>query len=241
MNRDWNYSGRELGSMDSAVNYHRWILDLMKPYLGRNVVEVGAGTGALSILLLEHNIQSLLALEPSANMFPLLQRRLADARPGCVVKTSQCTLSGATADLAAAPPDSILYINVLEHVEDDASELCIAHQSLSPGGRAMAFVPAHEWLMSPIDEQLGHFRRYSRSNLAERFEAAGFRIVFSAGFDPLGILPWWLRYRILGSRHMEAEAVHAFDRWGVPVSRVLASMTKYRFGKNLIVVGEKRG
>jgi len=239
MNSEWNYSGRELESMDSALNYHRWILDLLTPYLGRHVVEVGAGTGSLSTLLLERNLQSLVALEPSANMYPLLEKRLKSIRSSCNVTSMQRTLSDAGAGFAEAPPDSILYVNVLEHIEDDAGELHTAWQALPTGGRALVFVPAHAWLMSEMDRHLGHFQRYTRSNLIEKFETAGFKVCFSAYFDLLGILPWWLKYRLLGSTRMEPAAVQAYDRFGVPVSRVIDSLTNSRMGKNVIVVGEK--
>ena len=62
-------------------------------------------------------------------------------------------------------PDSIVYINVLEHVEDDQTELRMAHSVLASGGRLLVFVPAHEWLMSRFDRKLGHFRRYTRESL----------------------------------------------------------------------------
>src|SRR5215475_3132159 len=76
---DWQYTGRELESMSFAVNYHRWILDVYRPYLGKRIVEIGAGAGSLSTMLLEFRPEFLAALEPSANMFPELVRALNQA------------------------------------------------------------------------------------------------------------------------------------------------------------------
>jgi len=242
MSDAWSYTGRELESMGFAVNYHRWILERLEPYIGRRIVEVGAGTGSLSSLLLDRDIESLTALEPSSNMYPLLAARIAGIDSRRVVKTMQKTLADASLSLAENdPPDSILYINVLEHIEDDAEELRTAYRLLAPGGRALVFVPAHEWLTGPIDHQLGHFRRYTRKTLIAGFEAAGFTIRFSAYFDLLGILPWWLKYRVLQSDRMEPVAVRLYDRWGVPLSRALDAILNSRMGKNVIVVGERPG
>jgi len=240
MSDERSYPGRELNSMGFAVNYHRWILELLDPYIGTRIVEVGAGTGSLSSLLLDRDIESLTALEPSANMYPLLAARIEGIDSRSVVKTMQKTLADASSSLAETePPDSILYINVLEHIEDDAAELRTAYRLLAPGGRALVFVPAHEWLTGRIDRQLGHYRRYNRKTLIAKFEAAGFAVCFSAYFDLLGILPWWLRYRVLQSDRMEPAGVRIYDRWGVPISRALDAISNRRMGKNIIVVGER--
>jgi 2-polyprenyl-3-methyl-5-hydroxy-6-metoxy-1,4-benzoquinol methylase len=236
----WKYEGRELESMWVAKNYRRWILRRLDPFLGQRIVEVGAGDGSFSELLLERRPQSLTTIEPSANMYPLLVKKLKRIDPGHTVRAVQSTLVNAALQYREIEgPDSIVYINVLEHVEDDQSELRTAHSMLASGGRVLVFVPAHEWLMSRFDRKLGHFRRYTRESLTAKFKRAGFTIRFSAYFDVLGIFPWWLKYRVLRSEEMEASLVRAFDRCGVPLSRAFDSITNFRIGKNVIVVGEK--
>ena len=225
-----------------AKNYRRWILSRLDPFLGQRIVEVGAGDGSFSELLLERKPQSLTAIEPSANMYPLLVKKLERIDPGHAARAIQSTLVNASLQYPEIEsPDSIVYINVLEHVEDDQAELHTAYSMLAAGGRVLVFVPAHEWLMSRFDHKLGHFRRYTRESLTSRFEAAGFTIRFSAYFDLLGILPWWLKYRVFQSEQMETSLVRAFDRCGVPLSRAFDAITNFRIGKNVIVVGEKRG
>jgi len=242
MDKDWSYPGRELESMAIAANYRRWILAKLGPFLGQRIVEVGAGTGSFSELLLERKPQSLLALEPSSNLYPLLWQKLSRMNFPIHIEAMQSTLSHAVPQLAgSAEPDSILYINVLEHVEDDLEELRVAHSMLASSGRVLVFVPAHQWLMGPFDHKVGHFRRYTRSSLITTVEGAGFTIRFSAYFDLLGILMWWLKYRVFKSDQMEAGLVSLYDRWGVPLSRILDSITNSQMGKNVIVIGEKRG
>ena len=199
------YAGRELESMAFAVNYHRWILERFAPFLGKHIVEVGAGTGSFSMLLLETKPESLTLLEPS-NMYAALEKaRIAEAH--------HCTLAQAKFSIR---PDSIVYVNVLEHIEDDQGELRIAHSALAPGGRVLIFVPANPWLMGSIDRQLGHFRRYTMNELMSKCRAAGFGIRSSSYFDVAGILPWWIKYCVFKSERMEPAAVRFYDRWVVP-------------------------
>jgi SAM-dependent methyltransferase len=234
------YTGRELEAMAFAVNYHRWILDLFAPHLGRRVLEVGAGTGAFSEVLLDAGVEHLLALEPSENMFPFLERTVARGIRTGRAEARRQTLSELAAELAADPaapsPDTVIYLNVLEHIEDDCGELRKVRSLLPGGGHLLIFVPAHEWLMSRIDRQFGHHRRYSLTRLAEVCRAAGFQIVAHRHFDLLGILPWWVRYRVLGSIAMEPSAVRLYDRWMVPLARAVESRVSPPIGKNILMI-----
>jgi 2-polyprenyl-3-methyl-5-hydroxy-6-metoxy-1,4-benzoquinol methylase len=240
MDEHWKYEGRELESMWVAKNYRRWILRRLDPFLGQRIVEVGAGDGSFTELLLERKLQSLTAIEPSANMYPSLVNKLQRLDPEHKVHAIRSTLANTVLQFpGTGRPDSIVYINVLEHVEDDQAELHTAHSMLASGGRILVFVPAHEWLMSRFDRRLGHYRRYTRESLTKKFELSGLKIRFSAYFDVLGIFPWWLKYRVLQSEEMETSLVRAFDSFGVPLSRAFDSLTNFRIGKNVIVVGEK--
>ncbi len=154
------YFGKDLESMSFAKNYHRWILAEFSPYLGQNIAEVGAGTGNFSILLLETNIRKLKAFEPSDNMFPLLKKTLSKDKRACV----ENNFFGRTIT-EEEHFDSVLYVNVLEHIEDDMSELIKAHDALVSGGHLLIFAPALPALYSNMDRQIGHFRRYTKKNL----------------------------------------------------------------------------
>ena len=90
---------------------------------------------------------------------------------------------------AEQPPDTIIYINVLEHIEDDLTELETVHKTLMPGGRVCIFVPALPILYSEFDKNIGHFRRYRKNDLIEKCEKAGFEIILSRNFDFLEF-PW---------------------------------------------------
>jgi SAM-dependent methyltransferase len=240
MSKQWSYPGRELESMAFAVNYHRWILDIFRPYLGKRLVEVGAGSGSFSELLLETNPEQLDAIEPSANMYALLAEHLRHIDSHNIGRSHHGTLIDKAETIRhAGTPDSIIYVNVLEHVEEDAAELAAMYSLLRPGGHALVFVPANPWLMGSMDRELGHFRRYTMKDLRRKCEAAGFEIRFAYYFDFLGIAPWWLKYCLLQSKTLEPTTVRRYDRYVVPVARALERVIRPPVGKNIVLVAAR--
>ncbi len=239
MKKKVEYVGKDLEAMDFAVNYHRWILALMKPFLGKHLVEVGAGTGAFSKILLETAPKTLSLVEPSA-MFESLQTNLAKHDSATKIRAFPNIFAEVAAQIETEQsPDSIIYINVLEHIEDDRLELKIIHRTLREKGRVFVFVPALPVLFSEFDKQIGHFRRYRKTELVEKFRAIGFRILLSRYFDAAGIFPWLVKYRLLKSLTMESSAVHFYDKFVVPVSKPIESFLPLPLGKNLLFVAEK--
>jgi len=234
------YAGRDLESMSLARNYHRWILDLFAPHLGRRVVEVGAGTGSFSELLLGRAPESLTLVEPSPEMHRLLVARVGRIPTRARVRVHNDTFARVARRLKEEErPDSIIYVNVLEHVEDDEAELRLVSDTLTTGGRAFVFVPAFQWLYGSFDRQVGHQRRYTRRELAAKCERAGLAVVESRYFDAAGVLPWWLKYRVLRSEKMEPAAVKFYDDFCVPVVRRVEALLPPPVGKNVLLVAEK--
>ena len=235
------YVGRDLESMSLARNYHRWILDLFAPHLGRRVVEVGAGTGSFSELLLAREPEALTLVEPSNEMHRLLVEHVGRLPTRARVRIHNDTFARVARRLTEEErPDSVIYVNVLEHVEDDEAELRLVADALAPGGRVFIFVPAFQWLYGSFDRQVGHQRRYTRAELEAKCERAGLRVVRSAYFDAAGVLPWWLKYRVLRSEKMEPAAVRFYDSFCVPVVRRVEALLPPPVGKNVLLVAEKR-
>jgi len=227
------YTGKELEAMAFAVNYHRWIIEEFRSYLGKNVVEVGAGCGDLSALILEMGVDHLHAFEPSTNQFTLLEHRFkSDPR----VSLSNGFFSS---DSAPRYIDSIVYINVLEHIENDEGELHSVYESLDPGGRVLVFVPAHAWLFSEADREMGHFRRYSKRELRQRVEKVGFVVEKFKYMDLAGIAPWYVNFVML-KNSFSAKSVAVYDRYVVPPMKHLERFIGPPVGKNLLVVGNKK-
>lgn len=233
------YVGSDLDSMDLAVNYRRWIHALFAPYVGKNIIEVGAGTGAFSHQLLQGDPESLVLIEPS-EMFDRLTAEIETSKTKTDITLFKGTFVEYLADGGASKrPDTIVYINVLEHVEDDVAELERMHAVLQDKGRICIFVPAVPWLLSDFDRMIGHFRRYSRHELTSKTKKAGFKLSFIRGFDLPGIFPWLVKYRLLRSRSMEPSMVGIYDKFCVPPIRTIEDIVHPAIGKNLIMVAEK--
>lgn len=230
--KDHVYEGRDLEAMGFARNYHIWIRDELTPFLSGDVAEVGAGDGEFSKLILEASPRSLTLYEPSSEMFARQERNVG--RDPRVRRVNAFFSSEAERNTAAF--DCVVYINVLEHIEDDDAELRLIRQSLRPGGRVCVFVPAVPWLMSDFDRRIGHFRRYVRATLGAQLTAAGFGIERLHYFDGLGVLPWLLFMR-MGRGDLSPRSVSLYDRVAVPLVRRIESKVRPFIGKNLFAVG----
>lgn len=226
------YFGKDLEAMSFAENYHNWILDEFSPYLGENVAEVGAGTGNFSDFLLGTKVRKLAAFEPSKNMFDVLQKRFLDHS---VVDTINAFFEDQSFPNAF---DSVCYVNVLEHIEDDFNALSHAHKALHQNGHLLIFVPALPFLYSDLDKKVGHFRRYKKQQLENLVSSAGFTIKKSKYFDIAGIIPWYIAFVLLKQTTTEAN-VSLYDKLIVPVMRRVERVIIPMIGKNLILIAQK--
>ena len=157
------------------------------------------------------------------------------------VATLPGTLEVRRADLQAEPADLIIYISVLEHIADHVVELKTAAELLRPGGTVAIFVPATPWLYGPIDARSGHFRRYTAEELRAVVEAADFDIVHIGYVDRLGMLPYWLNYRVLNKAGVSGGSMWAFDRLFVPATRTAERfLRRVPAGKNLVCCATRR-
>ncbi len=229
----------DLDAMAFAGRYHRHILEIFRPYLGRHVVEVGAGGGTVTKLLAALGPRQITAVEPSTARYRVLERE-AKRIVGARVETVRGSLADAAAQLSA-PADCFLYLNVLEHIEDDRAELAVVHRAMAPGAHLCVFVPALPALWSGFDRALHHVRRYDKAGLIETCRASGFTVERVRYFDWLGVLPWWLRFTVAGSTSLTPRWVRAYDAVGVPIIRATEAVVAPPFGKNLVLVGRKAG
>jgi SAM-dependent methyltransferase len=228
------YRGTELDAMEAATNYHRAIAEWFSPYMGRRIVEVGAGVGSFSASLLNRVKDcELILVEPAENLFPLLQARFArDARVR-VVHGFLEALDRATA------ADSVVMVNVLEHIAEDEETLRAIHRMLARDGTVLLFVPAFQWLYGAFDEALGHFRRYTKSLLTERLTQAGFRPLCIRYFNFPGVLTWFLVSRVLKRKTARPDDVRLYDRWIIPWVTRLERYWEPPVGQSLLAVARK--
>jgi SAM-dependent methyltransferase len=227
------YSGTELDAMAEARNYCRWIMRYFVPYLGERVVEIGAGTGTFSELLLNsERTVDLVLFEAARNLFPMLRERFADR---------SVRLHCGAFDPAAleSPADSIVLVNVLEHILDDAALVSQIHGSLRPGGSLLLFVPALMWNYGSLDKTFGHYRRYSKRELGQRLKEAGFRVKHMRYVNAMGIASWFLAGKVLRQITLSPAQVRWYDRWVVPWSFQLEQVCEPPLGQSLLAVAVK--
>ena len=231
-NKTPQYFGKDLEAMSFAINYHKWIMTEVHSYLGSSAAEVGAGVGNFSKLILDSDIKCLTAFEPSQNMFPLLKKTLdQDKRAKAINGFFGSKNTGESYD-------SILYINVLEHVEDEAFELATAYDALCRNGHLLIFVPALPWLYSDFDKQVGHYRRYLKKDVVTIVEKVGFSIVKVRYFDLAGIIPWFINF-VLFKNSISGGSVSLYDNIVVPPMRFLERLISPPIGKNILLVAKK--
>lgn len=221
--------------MQEAKNYYQAIMEWARPYLGKRIVEIGAGLGSFSSYLLEYADNSHLVLvEPSDNLFPVLQHRFAGISRVKLVHGSIEDLIG------PETADSVVLINVLEHIKDDSVMLQQIHRLLVPEGKILLFVPALPCLYGTLDEAFGHVRRYTKALLADRLIAAGFRPLCVRYWNCVGVVSWFVAGKVLRRRTFTAWSVRLYDTWVIPWTSLLERLWPPPIGQSLIAVASKQ-
>ncbi len=220
-----------LESLDAAANYARWIGDLLAPYLGDRVLEVGAGHGTFTELLAPG--RTVVATELSSRCVAELRHRFANRTEVTVLDADVKGAAG------RGPYDAAVLINVLEHIEDDGAVLRDLAGVLKPGGRLLLWVPAFEGLYSDFDRRVGHFRRYRIPPLRSTLMGAGFEPVELRYANSVGAIAWWIFARQLRRNPASPRSARLFDRLAVPVVRRLERKMNPPFGQSIFAVARR--
>jgi SAM-dependent methyltransferase len=229
---DFRYIGDELGLFAQAVHWKEYLRRQIRPYLRGKVLEVGAGVGSTTVVLCDGTPTHWVCLEPDPRLAGQIPQVLAGRHYATALEVQQGTLADLPDDRLF---DAILYIDVLEHIEDDAAELARATRHLEPQGVAVVLSPAHNFLYSPFDKSIGHFRRYNRPML-RRLAGPGLRCERLRYLDCTGML-LSLGNRLLARQSLPtAGQIRVWDRLGVPLSRLLDPLTGWRLGKSILAV-----
>lgn len=236
MKTPFSYSGTELDALAEAENYYRWILSYFAPHVGSKAVEVGAGIGTFAQFLLDFTkVSELIAMEPADNLFSVLERRFANERR---VKTVKGYLEDFAGSLAV---DSLVAVNVIEHIADDAEFLRLACRVLSPEGTILVFTPAVPAIQGTLDRSFEHRRRYTKTGLAEKLRQAGLRMVCLRYLNLPGVVAWFLAGNVLRRKTIQSSDVRFYDRWIVPCESWLERRWEPPLGQSLLAVARKSG
>jgi SAM-dependent methyltransferase len=220
----------EMAALSQADNYRAALMREFSSSFRGNVLEVGAGIGQITEdLLQKRNIAKLVSVEPH----PKFYRQLREKFP------KHAIINGTFADMDPGEDwDTIVSINVLEHIQDDERELKDYFHCLAKNiGTLCLFVPARMEIYAEIDKDFGHFRRYTKAGLRKKLKDAGFQIVRMRYYNIAGYFAWWLNFCLLKKRHFKPESVRFFDRFIFPAVYGFESRVCSPFvGQSLIAI-----
>ena len=248
--------------MSAAPRYNRWQYDVIAPWVGKRVLEVGSGAGNMSeyivtqqrdlVVLTDIDEWYLQRLRERFSRYPLARdgetrdsgRSTAPRvrRGDLPRKADQIVVDSLILPDDEAPTrfknhqlDTVIALNVVEHIEDDVGALRTIAGLLAPGGRAVILVPALQAIFGSLDDELGHFRRYSRASLAAAYSAAGLRMERMFWYNRVGMFGWWLNARVRRVKRIPIDQLRAFDRM-VPILRY-ERFFPLPFGQSLVAIG----
>lgn len=221
--------------MTHARNYLAWQSRLVKPHLGRRIVEVGCGIGTFTGELLDR--EAVLALDIDPECIERVRRHYPGREN---LRTVVCDAGrGELTRFRDFRADSSVCLNVLEHIEDDRTALAGMASLLTSGGVVVLLVPAFQALFGPIDQNLGHFRRYRASTFAPLAEAAGLQVRQMRYVNSVGFFAWWASSKILKREFHSEQQIEWYDRYCIPVIERLESRISPPFGQSLFAVLRK--
>lgn len=232
MNEVQHYPGQELELFANAHNWKRYVNQAVQPFLGPLVLEVGAGIGGMTRHLNDGGSKNWACMEPDAD---LLEQLTNSIESGSLPKN--CTpLPGTLSTLDESQKfDSILYMDVLEHIEDDREEMLNATHHLKPGGFLIVLAPAHPFLYSPFDKSVGHYRRYTKKTMRSVCPASMKKIQLRY-LDSIGLLASLGNRFLLMQQIPSAKQIRIWDHYMVQLSRVIDPCLFFMIGKSVLGV-----
>jgi SAM-dependent methyltransferase len=209
-----------LVAVRKARAFNRWMHKQIAPYIGKRVLEAGCGIGNLTELLLDSD-------RLVASDFDPFYVEMIDRRFGHLENFRAVQMDLNRADdyerLTSEGLDTIICLNVLEHIAADEAVLGHFYRMLPPGGHAIILVPQHPWLYAPVDRVLGHERRYTAEELREKLARAGFEVVHQQGFNRFGTLGWYVSGKLLRREHLSPGQMKLFNRL-LPIAKLVEAI-----------------
>lgn len=207
------YGSQILGRLNRAPRFTQWMADVIRPYIGERVLEIGAGTGNLTLQLIPRKLYYASDINPQYLTY--LQNLIPDhpyLRVGYTDGQNQDSYP------SAEKFDTVICLNVVEHLENDFGALRNICDALETNGRAIVLVPCGPALYGTLDEVLGHYRRYTKPQFKELAARSGFQLEALLSFNRFGSVAWWLNGRLLRRK--------TFGLWQIKMLNVLTPLVR---------------
>ena len=224
------YPGLELENFDKAHVWRKYIYFLIKKYFKDNFLEIGAGIGSFSKMYI-NKFTDITLTEAGTNNFNILKKKFINNKN---IKISNNLIQNINKKF-----NTIIYLNVLEHIENDVSEINDAIQKLNKDGYLIILVPAHQKLYTKFDKAIGHYRRYDLEFFKKnKFNNAELIDLYYC--DCLGYLLYFINQFIFKEEIYPSKLkIFIWDKIFAPASILIDFLLRYKFGKNIICILKK--
>ncbi|MDW8220372.1 MAG: class I SAM-dependent methyltransferase [Bacteroidota bacterium] len=228
----YTYIGSELELFEKAIHWKQYYASFLQPYLQGDVLEVGAGIGGTTVALCNGAQSSWTCLEPDSTLAQHIDEKIVSG-----VLPSICTVhNGLLSNLPRSYRcNTAIYIDVLEHIEDDRAQLEETARYLLPNGYVIVLAPAYQWLYSPFDKAIGHYRRYTRASLLA-LAPSSFHCVSAFYLDSVGLCTSIANKLFLKQDQPTPKQIEFWDSVMIPIARVVDRLLRYNLGRSVIVI-----
>jgi ubiquinone/menaquinone biosynthesis C-methylase UbiE len=231
--QDLDVGTATLVTLTNAVNNNNWTCGKLKPFLGKNILEIGSGIGTFS--------KFIIAQERTVTLSDLNDNYINDLKEkykeNPLVSVLQADAEKIDEAVNGKKFDTVIAVNIIEHLENDDEALKRIKKILLPGGRLVFIVPAHELLFSEFDKKIGHFRRYSRNELERRLIEKGYTIEFIEFMNAISVFGWFFSFKLLKRVTMPTLQVRIADAL-IPFIGFFEKFIKVPFGLSIFCVAK---
>ena len=223
----------------SATKFNEWMFETILPFSKGRILEVGSGLGNISRYFLNNNKDIMLS-DLREEYCIALTSKFGNKRN--LLGVQQINLINPEFDKAYSDHigeyNTVFALNVIEHIEEDYLAIQNCKKLLKQNGHLIILVPSYQKLYNKIDQELGHFRRYTQATLSQMFSENGFEVIHQQYFNSMGILGWYFSGRIQKRGIIPSDQMKIYDKL-VPAWKVLDNVIQNRVGLSTIVVGRK--
>jgi glycosyltransferase involved in cell wall biosynthesis len=192
------FGSKTLARLSRADKFNSWMADTIKPYTGKNILEIGAGFGSLTKKLIPQKQYCATDINP---LYLKMIDKLKSDKPYMSVKYLDLDdISSSTNNMMLF--DTVICLSVIEHIDDDERAVRNIADLLYPKGTAIILVPRGQWAFGSLDKLLGHKRRYSEESIRQLSKKAGLSIKKIISFNKISTIPWFINGKILKKKSL---------------------------------------